>query len=212
MSINQILMTENVEKQYNLRKSLYENRDIFYNINASIDIIEDDPTYKELNDNVVKGKKVLTETILEYNNVMDNNKRLIDIINQSKKSIYEIQEKLDYLKLSIDTNLNDTTDQITYLLLNINESIDNELKIKKDANDIKLNKLKSTLKTLSDAYGIIRNTTINTATCPICMHNQVELFFKPCGHLSCKNCVPKTNTICYFCRSLVDKVGKLYDP
>lgn len=50
----------------------------------------------------------------------------------------------------------------------------------------------------------------NVRLCPICIHNEVNYAFSPCGHTFCEKCLSKnTSNTCYICR-LEGKTLKLF--
>ena len=46
--------------------------------------------------------------------------------------------------------------------------------------------------------------------CTICLESKIEYFIDPCGHTLCNNCKNKMNESCYYCRSKINTIRKLY--
>jgi DNA repair ATPase RecN len=214
MSLNQILSTQDdVEELYNTRRLIYESKDIFYEIATNTDV-EEDPECKEISDIIIKGKKKLQDSITEHSKLSFEKQKLDDAIKVSKNSAFDIQQRLDYLKQICQSNnvevenLHDTMDQITFLMLYITDSMEANLNDKRKTIEDTLQTVKGTLKSLGNAYGILRNCNVSS-TCPICMNHQLEVVLIPCGHQTCANCVP-SSSFCYFCRSRIEKISRMF--
>jgi hypothetical protein len=211
--MNEVL---SLEDQYNIRKLLYENKDTFYKIDETDSDIESDETseLKEINESIIKGSELLKTTLQHYNDLHIENKKIYDAKNKSKKYISDIESACTQVKnLTINNNieianLNDSVDQINYLLLDIVENIESNLNEKKKELEIAIKNDKSILKTLSKSYNILQNINVNY-TCPVCMVNQVNMFLQPCGHSMCTECIFKSST-CYFCRSHIVGRSKIF--
>ena len=47
------------------------------------------------------------------------------------------------------------------------------------------------------------------STCSVCLHEQVDRVFLPCGHTSCENCCKNLET-CHLCRSVICHKHQLF--
>jgi hypothetical protein len=203
-----------MEEEYQNRKILYENKDIFYELLKDNTVQEETQEHKEINDAIVKGQEMLKDAIVDYNKSHIEKQKIDDILKSSKNISFDMQAKMDYLKsiclnndIKID-NLQDTIDQIQYSILYITESMETALQEKKEDIESKMVTSRSTLKHLSKAYNVLRTTSVSY-TCPVCISNQVDSFIDPCGHCLCNKCL-KNATHCYFCRARISRVVKLF--
>ena len=164
--------------------------------------------------NIKSASSVIKETITEFNKVSLEKQKIDDTLKNTKKLASEIQKNLDYLKhisianeIESDT-IHNTVDEMSYLLSSISDSIECNFNKRKESIEKKLTSITCTLKTFSEAYGILKSINSNS-TCPICLTNSIEVYIQNCGHSTCAECMSKT-TFCYFCRVRIDKVQKIY--
>ncbi len=200
-----------LEQDFNTRKLLYENKDVFFELSEDENISDE---FKDLNDSILKGQKLLKNTLLDYNESSIEKQNLDNIIINTKNIYVDIQTKLDNIKnickkhKIVVEDLEDSLDQINYILISILDNVENKVKEKKDKIITDLDKNKQTLKSLSKTFNILRSTNISY-TCPVCLQNQVDVFIQDCGHSMCSQCVSKAIQ-CFFCRSRISHVSKLY--
>lgn len=193
------------------RKLFYENRDLFHEIFNDTDIIEDDE-YKTLSDSIVKGQQLLKKNMHDYNDLKNQKQKIDDILKTSRNICFDLHTKTENLKhmcndIKID-NLQDVLDQLNYAAICVADHIEKEFEQNRNDIETKLKNTKKTLKTLSKAYRVMRNSTLGY-TCPVCIANEVDVFCSPCGHTMCSQCIGRAN-YCYFCRSKIDKVVKIF--
>lgn len=208
------LFSYNLEHEFNMRQLLYDNKDVIQQIDEDSSSDEEDEETKKIADAITQAQSTLKENILKYNSVSIDKQKLDDLIKSAKNTAFDIQSRADHLKnmcvankIEVE-NLQDTLDQINYALLYISESIENSINEKKHSIDDQLIECKKKIKTLSRAYNVLRNTSVSY-TCPVCLSNQVDCFNDPCGHSMCTLCASKTHH-CYFCRTRVTRVVKLF--
>jgi hypothetical protein len=199
-----------VTQEFNARKLLYDNKDIFFELADD----QEDNKFKELSDSISKGQKLLKNTLLDYNKSTIEKQNLDNVSLIAKNTYDDIQTKLDQITNICKKNniiiedLSESIDQVNYILLSILDNIDNVLKEKQDKLIININNDKQTLKSLSKVFNILRSTNISY-TCPVCLQNQVDVFIQDCGHSMCSQCVSKAIQ-CFFCRSHISHISKLY--
>ena len=71
-------------------------------------------------------------------------------------------------------------------------------------------KNKNKFKYYFEIIKIINNFNMGN-TCSICVENNVDHFFNPCGHTVCKECVKNIdNNSCFLCRTNIINIKKLY--
>ena len=139
--------------------------------------------------------------------------KIDDVLKNVRSTSFDVQGRVEHLKNLCVTNkievehLQDSVDQLLYGLYYITESMEKILLDRKKEAEEKLKSSKSTLKTLSKAYNVLRNTNVSY-TCPICITNSVEVYLD-CGHTMCSQCSSKTNH-CFFCRCRINRVMKLF--
>jgi hypothetical protein len=199
-----------IEIAYNLRKNIYDNKDLFYNLNNKlIDNNIDLDKYEHINNAIIEGKEILSDELVKQNLYNIEKKGLLSIENDVKNVAIDIQNKLEHIKtlLQID-NLQDHVDSITYSFSCIQDSFKDVLNEKINKIDKKLIISEQILHKLSQSYGILKNITPGYA-CPICINKQVNVYVSKCGHTFCNECISKTN-YCYICRSKIEKINKLY--
>ena len=49
-------------------------------------------------------------------------------------------------------------------------------------------------------------------TCQICLARRVDALMSPCGHLICRQCVPRCSGRCPFCRGDIEGTHNFYAP
>lgn len=134
-----------------------------------------------------------------------------------KESILENQKHIDVLSTFIEF-LNKISSQVT-----INtQDIQNQIKLVseqiKDTNDLK--QIKETYLLKKKIYNkylnmirLINQTNVGS-TCSVCLSNNVNSYFNPCGHTCCERCCSEIKSIgdfkCPLCRVRFSKISKLY--
>ena len=167
---------------------------------------------------------------LSFSKIDELSDALIDFMkdfNQYKKSMDEA-EKL--MKLAIDSNQKDILiiDTFIEFLNKISNQTDKDIEpiqtqIKSVCEDIKNN---SKIKEAKDTYikekmkfhkhlNIIKliNQMNVGSTCSICLQDNVDSYFNPCGHTACSKCMDKNTEYdrpCPLCRKQVRSIHKLF--
>jgi len=207
-------MQFNIEDQYNSRRLLYENKDIFYNFLDETQETEENAELAEISNTIIKGQKLLTSNIIDYNTNLTKVKQIDDVIKSAGHLVFETQQRLDHLQHSVSNvdipvdDLQNTIDGISYSMNYVLENIETQAQVKKEELQASLNKNQQTIKSLSKAYNVLRNANISY-TCPVCMHNQVDVYLDTCGHTYCTTCISKAK-YCYLCRAKFNKINSLY--
>ena len=213
-----------VEQEFQTRKLLYENKDVFADIAGGL---EDDgspgddnktildPEIENINKAVISGRKILLENLDIYNSGIANILKINESMINSSETFFSIDNNLEHIKkicvdkdLDIEHGVDNIIDQINYLLFNLKENIIASFTEKRRIHEETIQKSKITLKTLAKTYNIINHTNISY-TCPICMTEQVDTYCNPCGHALCTKCINKSNN-CYFCKSRIISKQKIY--
>jgi hypothetical protein len=203
-----------IENAYNYRKTLYENKDLFFNLKTlDIDDKINLDEYEIINNNIIKGKEILNNELVNQSVYDIEKKAIMEIDSEIKKTSLEFSSKLENLKNLINSKNNNEDiqnyiDNIMYSFDCIKTAFAPEISSKLNDLNKKIIKSHHIIQTLSKGYGILKNSNIGY-TCPICINNQVDVFIQCCGHTYCEKCISKSN-YCYMCRIKVDKVSKLY--
>ena len=206
--------TVDINEVFQVRKQIYDNKDLFYKIaeNEQI-IIENKEEINEITENVKKGRQLLLDELSKNRQLLNDKIYLeefesisLDICNESLQKINNL--KLCFDNQELDTNeLQNHIDNIEYSIRNILELIKDNFKIKTQNIDSKFDKNNAIIKTLSDLYNIFKSTS-SLHTCPACMSSESDVFCN-CGHTFCRNCIEKSK-YCYICRAPIGKINKLF--
>jgi hypothetical protein len=159
-----------------------------------------------INRHVAKGRENLQTLLSQYNTCMltiaDTERRIrrmqeeIEIIKDKLSSLATVHECISESSTTFLKELEAKQDTIL-------EGLKTELALA----NIEKDKLSVMIKSLAVTYGIIKNAPF-THTCPICITNEVDIYFDPCGHTVCKSC--SKSQYCHMCRTKIITVKSLF--
>lgn len=202
-----------LENAYNLRKNLYDNKDLFYSL-SSVKIDDENlEEYDTINNHIIKGKEIIQNGLVTQNLYSVEKESLLSIAGELKSMSILFEDKLNNMKnilldkgiLQDKNEIANHIDQIIYSLNSIEEIFNTNLSNKMEQIDKILKKSQQILYKLSSGYQILKNIG---HVCPICLNNPIDRYIN-CGHTFCSNCIEKTH-YCYLCRNKIEKVNKLY--
>jgi len=151
------------------------------------------------------------ERFKQQQKLMDNAESDMErIIKENKKDIEILSTFVSFLS-KINNKCNQDTGALQIDILKIS----NEMK---DANQMKEVRDKYILekKRFHKYVNIIRllNQMNVGSTCSICLQDNVNSYFNPCGHTACSACCEKNGSMngnnCPLCRTYIQSVHKLY--
>lgn len=159
-----------------------------------------------INRHVVKGKEQLQMLLSQYNTCMltvaDTERR----IRRMQDEIEIIKDKLSSLAVAHEC-ISESSTTFVKELETKQDTILEGLKTELALANIEKDKLSVMIKTLATTYGIIKNAPF-THTCPICITNEVDIYFDPCGHTVCKSC--SKSQYCHMCRTKIIAIRSLF--
>ena len=178
------------------------------------DSITDDISFSkvdELSDSLIEFMKDFNG----YKNSMDEaEKKMKFAIDSNQKDIEVIQTFIEFLsKIDPQISKSNTSDLQTQIT-NICKDITNNSNIK----EMKDNYIKEKMKFHKHLNIIKLINQMNVgSTCSICLQDNVDSYFNPCGHTACSNCMSKTGEFyddnhrpCPLCRKQVISIHKLF--
>jgi lysyl-tRNA synthetase class I len=181
----------------------------------------------QLTENIKPQSTEITETTEKID-------KLSEYIIEFMKDFKNQQEKMEQAESNMKQIIKDTQNDIKLLnsfivfLKGVSSKYGNKTgKIEKDILEIcddidkqtKLEEIKQIYiqeKTIFFQYlNIIKliNQMNTGSTCSICLQDNVDMYFNPCGHTACSTCCEKTmisTNQCPLCRKKIDKTQKLY--
>ena len=172
-------------------------------------IADDIPFSKidELSDSLIEFMKDFNG----YKNSMDEAERKMKFaIDSNQKDIEVIQTFIDFLS-KIDPQITESnTSDLQTQITNICKDIINNSNIK----EMKDNYIKEKMKFHKHLNIIKLINQMNVgSTCSICLQDNVDSYFNPCGHTACSKCMEKYTEYdrpCPLCRKQVRSIHKLF--
>jgi hypothetical protein len=159
-----------------------------------------------INRHVAKGREHLHTLLSQYNTCMltiaDTERR----IRRMQEEIEIIKDKLSSLAIAHEC-ISESSSTFVKELEAKQDTILEGLKTELALANIEKDKLCVMIKSLAVTYGIIKNAPF-THTCPICITNEVDIYFDPCGHTVCKSC--SKSQYCHMCRTKIITVKSLF--
>jgi len=174
------------------------------------DSITDDISFSkvdELSDSLIEFMKDFNG----YKNSMDEaEKKMKFAIDSNQKDIEVIQTFIEFLsKIDPQISKSNTSDLQTQIT-NICKDITNNSNIK----EMKDNYIKEKMKFHKHLNIIKLINQMNVgSTCSICLQDNVDSYFNPCGHTACSLCIRKSienERPCPLCRKQVVSIHKLF--
>lgn len=214
------ILDSNLEEKYQLRKKLYESRDIISEVTkvdeSILDSVENKNELIELKKNIEKGKSVLVEELQKHKELAIKNIEINEFETITKSLCAECEYKIALLKAyfqnhtDVSNELQDYIDGMYYSLQQILDLINTTVESK--AKDIKDDIVKNTaiIKYMAETFHTIKESQFGHI-CPICLTNEVNIFCNPCGHSFCNKCLSNSQ-YCYMCRLKINKVHPLFFP
>lgn len=154
--------------------------------------------------------------ITNYSKVQENyfyaEKELKSNINKTKIDIKMLNSSIEYTENITKDYLKNTDDTI---LIDSLKSLGNIIKSNTHTYEKKKNYVKKR-KEVEKYLNVIEKMNLNISnTCTICMSNNVDRYFNPCGHTCCEKCINRISEYdnrltCLICRVNVMEVRKLY--
>jgi hypothetical protein len=167
---------------------------------------EEIENFETINRHVAKGKEQLQSLLSQYNScfkkISDTERR----IRRMQEEIEIIKDKLTSLAIAHEC-MNESSRTFVKELEAKQDTILEDLKTELALANIEKDKLTVMIKSLAVTYGIIKNAPF-THTCPICITNEVDIYFDPCGHTVCKSC--SKSQYCHMCRTKIIGIRSLF--
>jgi len=177
-------------------------------ISNDINLEAEDETYlNDTSNNIIDFMERFKEQQKSMDNAEDAMKRLL---MENKKDIEILSTFVSFLS-KINDKCNKDTSNLQAELLKISSEMKEASKMKEARDKYILEK-----KTFRKYLNIIRllNQMNVGSTCSICLQDNVNSYFNPCGHTACANCCEKNSAMndnnCPLCRTYIQHVHKLY--
>lgn len=224
------LNINNIDELYNIRLNLLKKEEILNEPCPKEDFIDEE--HQLLYDTIKNCKLKLKSEFENFNETLDKKEILQKHYNTIKNGIIEVSATLKniyntYTKTSLnianlaDISFNFENNEIvtdsnvenpSTLLNVISENIDkyeNSLLVdiakQIDDYDDRIQISKQKIRKYLTIFGIQK---LGSHLCPICLTNEVNMFFSPCGHTICKKCI-KAN-YCHICRTKISDIHNIY--
>ena len=164
-----------------------------------------------INNSVQRGKEKLKNLLQTYDKCVKD----IDTINQKINEVGDKIHSYEHIHnalVNLDNKFKELLPSIKDVR-DIKSNIVDDLELQLASTSIEKDKLEAMILSLGRTYNILRTAPL-VHTCPICMTNEVDTFFVPCGHTVCKDCVSgrycNSNKFCHMCRVSIREIRKLY--
>jgi archaellum component FlaC len=206
-----------LEQEYNLRKMIYENRDLFFVLDKnhlSLTSELDEAQKQELDkmsETVKKTKDLLTSELRKHAQLVEERNATVNSQHQLQNSCQSTYNELSSNVAAISNDNQEVVnhlDNINYSLQSISEMLNTTMKNKIQKLDQEIKKCAAVLSYLSQTFQVLKESNIN-CVCPICLNNQVDVYINPCGHTCCTACI-RNAKYCAFCRTRISQYSKLY--
>tara|TARA_B100000683_G_scaffold264701_1_gene294646 strand:- start:122 stop:1000 length:879 start_codon:yes stop_codon:yes gene_type:complete len=170
----------------------------------------------EFNKNIDELLNNYDKFLTNYSKVQENyfyaEKELKNDINKTKTDIKMLNSSIEYAE-NITKDYLKNTDDTT--LIDSLKSLGNIIKSNTHTYEKKKDYIKKR-KEVEKYINVIEKMNLNISnTCTICMSNNVDRYFNPCGHTSCQKCINRISEYdnrltCLICRVNVMEVRNLY--
>lgn len=207
----------NIEQEYNLRKLIYENRDLFFALDKNqLSLTQEIPkSQKEELDKMAESVKTAKDLLTTE---LKKHAQLVEERNNAVNSQYQLQNSCQSAYRDLSNNVGAISDDnqevvnhldnINYSLQSISEMLNASIKNKIDELDSEIKKCAAVLSYLSQTFQILKESSVN-CMCPICLNNQVDVYINPCGHTCCNACI-RNSRYCYLCRTRISQYNKIF--
>ena len=179
---------------------------------------------KEEEDKEDKGEEKIGEILIkEFDNFLKyfdlKQKELIKIekkfikeIQNNKKDIKQINDLIDYLNSLKDRYNVDENNKIVENMYIFAKNISENSKIDEIKEEY-IERKKEMVQYLDILKYLNKGNVGNT--CSLCLTNNVDIYFDPCGHTCCEECLnimenADNELICGFCRKNIYRTSKIY--
>ena len=164
-----------------------------------------------------KAKRIFEVELVAYNALKDKDAEYTALSKLITDTFEDIIRKIEFAtdafkrRIKVSDEITDKLGIIDAMIIpkttEVKDTMMSCLQVEEHAvkNDLKLSREK--LKRLGSFYTFSKQMSLGHH-CPICYHNEVDVFCDPCGHTYCHRCV-KT-TYCYICRQKINKTHKLF--
>lgn len=159
-----------------------------------------------INRHVAKGKEQLQTLLSQYDSCLKMIATTERRIRRMQEEIEIIKDKLSSLAIAHEC-ISESSSTFVRELDAKQDTILEGLKTELALANIEKDKLSVMIKSLSVTYGIIKNAPF-THTCPICITNEVDVYFDPCGHTVCKGC--SKSQYCHMCRTKIISIRSIF--
>lgn len=159
-----------------------------------------------INRYVAKGKEQLQTLLAQYDTCLKTIATTERRIRRMQEEIEIIKDKLSSLAVAHEC-MSESSSTFVKELEAKQDTILADLRAELALANIEKDKLSAMIKSLSVTYGIIKNAPF-THTCPICITNEVDVYFDPCGHTVCRTC--SKSQYCHMCRTKIIAIRSLF--
>ena len=170
--------------------------------------VEDVPFSKidELSDSLIDFMKDFNG----YKNSMDEAEKKMKVaIESNKKDIQIIETFIEFLR-----KVSNQTDKDIEPIQSQIKSVCDDIKKSSIMKEAKETYIKEKIKFQKHLHIIKLMNQMNVgSTCSICLQDNVDSYFNPCGHTACSTCITKNKNLglpCPLCRKNIHSIHKLY--
>ena len=177
-----------------------------------ITLDESEETYLDnVSNTLIEFMKKFRSQLLAMN---EAEKKMKDCMNKTNKDMDQLSSFIRFMEtMNRYEKCSDHTEVIEKELLTMSSKIkqDNTLKQAKDFYILENKKFHRYLNIIK----LFNQMNVGT-TCSICLEENVDSYFNPCGHTACAKCCEKTlkmnhnDDICPLCRKFIQSIHKLY--
>lgn len=199
LDTNSNLKNKTIQIQEELVKEMNEDFDIAYEERPELKQVQTLlENYRKINDKYMKDSRDLKEA-------MKQSEREIEILNSHCNYIRKLQ----------DTYTSESDDSFSYLVKDI-EALSLKIKENNDLKEIRKRYTETRREMLSYLSLIKQINQFNLGTtCSLCLANNVDGYFNPCGHTACNQCMDKLDTMsrdapCPFCKKKIMTTRPLF--
>ena len=169
---------------------------------------EEEETYLEGTSNIItqfierfkKQQQTMQDAEIKMKKVIETNKKDIDILITFIEFLTTINNKCSQDTETLQTDIHKVSEDIRK---------DSQMKQMKEDYIVEKKKFHKYLNILK-----LLNQMNVGSTCSICLGENVDSFFDPCGHTACTNCCERNRNYndnnCPLCRKDIIKIHKLY--
>ena len=169
---------------------------------------EEEETYLEGTSNLIiqfierfkKQQQTMQDAEIKMKKVIETNKKDIDILITFIEFLTTINNKCSQDTETLQTDIHKVSEDIRK---------DSQMKQMKEDYIVEKKKFHKYLNIIK-----LLNQMNVGSTCSICLGDNVDSFFDPCGHTACTNCCEKNRNYndnnCPLCRKDIIKIHKLY--